>query len=65
MRRFLQILQLHLVWHPQPERDDACIEVEELNNEVQETASDAELMIVCYNNLYENVRAGIKIFFDN
>ena len=30
---------------PQPEREDGCIEVEELDNEVQETASDVEPMI--------------------
>ena len=46
MRRFLQDPAVASgSGIPQPERDDGCIEVEELDNEVQETVSDAEPMI--------------------
>ena len=46
MRRFLQDPEVAFgSGIPQPECDDGCIEVEELDNEVQETASDVEPMI--------------------
>ena len=46
MRRFLQNPAVASgSGIPQPERDDGCIEVEKLDNEVQETASDVEPMI--------------------
>ena len=46
MRRFLQDPAVASgSGIPQPERDDGCIEVEELDNEVQETASDVKPMI--------------------
>ena len=46
MRRFLQDPAVASgSGIPQPERDDGCIEVEELDNEVRETASDVEPMV--------------------